>query len=246
LVTGGEEHFWFMNTIGAASTTADIPDYSFPSSFRKFMQVKVDDYEYAEIDYNEVYEKYELPASPVPILPAYLARSFYIWQDKFWLIPTPSSTPTTNTLTSLTSSGVTCTATFASHGYEKGQYVTIAGADQTAYNGTFRIDTAATNTFVYRAASAPSATPATGTVTAKLANIVYRYWYYATEPTGTTSSIVLPDQFINILVAYAEGRYWSASHKRGKAADAFAEFETLTERLKRENHRRKFYSGDIA
>ena len=65
---------------------------------------------------------------------------------------------------SLTSSGTTVTVTtkFA-HNLGPGATVTVSGAVQTAYNGTFTVVTAPTDTtFTYTAGSAPAATPATG------------------------------------------------------------------------------------
>jgi hypothetical protein len=73
------------------------------------------------------------------------------------------------TVSSLTSSGTTCTLTStANHGLQTGEYITIAGAVQTAYNGTFTITRTGATTFTYTAASTPSATPATGTITANI------------------------------------------------------------------------------
>jgi len=51
---------------------------------------------------------------------------------------------------------------------------------------------------------------------------------------------VLPDNYDYIPVAYAEARYWSSAHKRGKAADAFAEFEAGLDTLKKDNFRRMY------
>jgi hypothetical protein len=65
---------------------------------------------------------------------------------------------------SVTSSGTTVTVnTQYPHGLQPGAVVTIAGATQTAYNGNFTVVTAASvTTFTYTAATAPSASPATG------------------------------------------------------------------------------------
>jgi hypothetical protein len=73
------------------------------------------------------------------------------------------------TVSSLTSSGTTCTLTStANHGLQTGDYITIAGANQAAYNGTFTITRTGATTFTYTAGSTPSATPATGTITANI------------------------------------------------------------------------------
>lgn len=69
-------------------------------------------------------------------------------------------------ITSLTRSGTTATATTASdHSMATGQQVTIAGANETEYNGTFTITVIAADKFEYTLTGSPS-TPATGTITA--------------------------------------------------------------------------------
>jgi len=74
------------------------------------------------------------------------------------------------TATSFTSSGSTVTVTTPSaHGITAGDYVSIYGAVETYYNGTFAVATTPTSTtFTYTAAGTPSASPATGKK---------RYWY---------------------------------------------------------------------
>lgn len=70
------------------------------------------------------------------------------------------------TPTSITSASTTVTVNKTAHGLVLGQYVTIAGAVQTDYNGTFRIASVPNgNSFTYTALSAPAASPATGTLT---------------------------------------------------------------------------------
>ena len=63
----------------------------------------------------------------------------------------------------ITSSGTTVTVTtkFA-HGMGVGSYVTVAGANETAYNGTFIITASTSSTLTYTAGSTPSATTASG------------------------------------------------------------------------------------
>ena len=68
-------------------------------------------------------------------------------------------------VSSITLSGSTATlTTTAAHGYATGNRVTIAGADQTEYNGTFEITVTGGSTFTYTVTGSP-ATPATGTIT---------------------------------------------------------------------------------
>lgn len=55
--------------------------------------------------------------------------------------------------------------TTADHQFASGMNVTIVGADQTEYNGTFEILVTAANEFTYQVSGTPT-TPATGTITA--------------------------------------------------------------------------------
>jgi hypothetical protein len=68
-------------------------------------------------------------------------------------------------VSSITRAGSTATATTATpHGYVTGQSVTIAGATQGAYNGTFVITVTSATTFTYTVAGTPTS-PAGGTKT---------------------------------------------------------------------------------
>jgi hypothetical protein len=72
-----------------------------------------------------------------------------------------SNISTAQTISTLTSSGTTCTlTTSAAHGLVTGNQVTITGASPAAYNGTFRITVTNGTTFTYTALSAPATSPA--------------------------------------------------------------------------------------
>lgn len=231
---------WFMKEKGSNSTVASTNTYAFPADWRQTIQLKIDGYKHKKIAAEDVYKKYETPNSPVPILSSFQSRAYYEFGTDYVVIPTPSSTPSASSVTSITSVATVCTVTQATHGYVSGDFVTIAGAVETAYNGKFEITVTGVNTYTYTSSSTPSATPATGTLTATKDNI--NIWYYKkpTLPTSTASGIVLPDEYEDLLVSYAEGRYWSSAHKRGKAADAFAEYESWVEKITKENIRHSF------
>jgi hypothetical protein len=59
----------------------------------------------------------------------------------------------------------TARATVAKHGYKAGQFITISGAVQDAYNGTWAISNVTTNTFDFVVQNLPDS-PATGTILA--------------------------------------------------------------------------------
>lgn len=67
-------------------------------------------------------------------------------------------------MTSITRSGSTATATTAAaHGYTTGDEITIRGAVQSEYNGTFEITVTDTDEFTFTVSGTP-ASPATGTI----------------------------------------------------------------------------------
>ena len=81
---------------------------------------------------------------------------------------------TAQSVSSLTRSGSTATVTTAAaHGYATDDWITIAGANETEYNGTFKITKTGASTFTYTVDGSPT-TPATGTITARLAYIKHR------------------------------------------------------------------------
>ncbi len=76
-----------------------------------------------------------------------------------------SSEATAIAVTSITRVTTTATVTTtAAHNYATNDFVVIAGAVETDYNGTFEITVLTTTTFTYTVAGSPT-TPATGTIT---------------------------------------------------------------------------------
>jgi hypothetical protein len=114
---------------------------------------------------------------------------------------------TTQSITSITRSGSTATATKVAHGFRHKQRITLSGAAQTEYNGTFRISVTGANTFTFTVTGTP-ATPATGTILAAIAPLGWaiaftatnqrsyratsgvRHYFMANDNAGTTSCIV--------------------------------------------------------
>jgi hypothetical protein len=91
-------------------------------------------------------------------------RNFRYQAGKGIAFSTGSSMKPVIYINSITSSGTTCTVnTIYPHGLNPGAVVQVQGATQTAYNGQFTVVTAPSlTTFTYTAATAPSASPATG------------------------------------------------------------------------------------
>jgi hypothetical protein len=81
-------------------------------------------------------------------------------------IPLPNGLQTNFAITSLTSSGTAVTATTAdTSALVTGEFITIAGASPTSYNGTYAITVVDATHFTYNVTTAPASTPATGSPT---------------------------------------------------------------------------------
>ena len=76
---------------------------------------------------------------------------------------------TAQAVASITRSSATATVTTsASHGYSTDNWITIAGATQTDYNGSFRITKIDATRFTYDLGSLTPATPGSGTITGRI------------------------------------------------------------------------------
>src|SRR6185295_8814957 len=88
----------------------------------------------------------------------------YDFNNGFWYEWSFLTANTSTAVTALTASGLTATAAQTAHGFADGDPVTIGGAAQAAYNGTFPISRVDANTYTYPITSTP-VSPATGTIT---------------------------------------------------------------------------------
>jgi hypothetical protein len=127
---------------------------------------------------------------------AYLFSSNY---DPIYFSPTTGVLDDIKNVTlqhavTITSSGTTATVTHTAHGFATGQEVTISGATETEYNGTFTITVTGTNTYTYTLPNSTSS-PATGSPVVT--------WQKTDPPKGNT-----------VLSAY--GRLWTANTTTNK------------------------------
>lgn len=96
-------------------------------------------------------------------------------EDDFWITgnlragQTSVWEGTVQTVSALTRSGSTATATITGHGLSTGDNILVTGAEQTEYNGVFQVTVVDADTLTYTVSGTP-ATPATGTINAN--NIV--------------------------------------------------------------------------
>ncbi len=110
----------------------------------------------------------------VIVLPVSKIALAYDIKNGYWYYFTTGTTQSAQsisagnmTYTTQTDGTALVSVTLTAHGFADGDPITIAGATQTAYNGTFNIIYGDANTFTYVGATLPAATPATGSPTAK-------------------------------------------------------------------------------
>ena len=95
------------------------------------------------------------------------------------------TTDTAQAISSITRSSSTATVTTsASHGYATDDWITIAGASESGYNGVFQITKTAATTFTYSLGSLTPSTPASGTMTARLGYVRHNGRLRAANPTA--------------------------------------------------------------
>lgn len=238
-----ETYWWFAAKIASLSTVASQEIYTLESDFRDMIEVRVDSKVCQPFSKTDVYNNYEYP--PLNYEYETLIDRYFIFGDsELHILPRPSSAPSTFTLASLTRSGDTATGTTSTvHGLSVNNYVTIAGADQSDYNGAFRVTSVpSTTTFTFEVENEPT-TPATGTITMQERNVVYRYWRQHTDFSATTDSTIIPDRYTDALVAYALSKKLSGpvEDQRGSMADAMGEYNDILANMKKENNRKKFF-----
>lgn len=72
------------------------------------------------------------------------------------------------------------------------------------------------------------------------------YWKRVTKRSSDSDTFLIPDEYLEALTAFAEGRYWLSITQQVKAAAAFAEFEQVIAQMKQEQGRRGWGSSGYA
>jgi hypothetical protein len=65
-----------------------------------------------------------------------------------------------------------------------------------------------------------------------------KYYKRVTKLTSDADTILLPDEYAEMLAAYAEARYWMSITQQGKASAPFQEFDEIFQELSSEQSRR--------
>jgi hypothetical protein len=238
--------FWFHEKTASLKTTDDEEIVALPSDYRDSIEIRVDGIVRYPLPANQAFDFYQYPPLAFAYKYDYDNKYYYIFGNELHLLPFPDSSPSAISVSTLTSSGTTATCTTATaHGLSNNEFVVIAGAVETAYNGTFKVTVTSTTQFTYTLASTTTS-PATGTITATKNNIIIRYYFYPTALTSTSDTVVIPDQYTEALVAYVWARLAHLDGERGTAEDGFNEFNEIVGEIKKENMRRNVWGKSVS
>jgi hypothetical protein len=166
--------YWFTQDTKSLTTIVDTERYTLDDTFRQMIDVRINGVPVHPITQHEQAVSYNSYYTGVrPVTNSYGA-SYYIYGEReLRIIPPTTSVPDTLAVTSVTRSGSLVTVTTTDeHGYSVDDFVTIAGAVETDYNGAVRVySVPSSTTFTYVTTATPTS-PATGTITATKRNIV--------------------------------------------------------------------------
>lgn len=233
-------YYWFDQTIGSDTTVANQEQYTLPSDFRDMIELRINGKLVIPQSQPDSFGSYNYP--PTYYVYSNIASRYFIYgKDELHILPKPSTVPSSLTVSGITRSSSTATVTTSSeHGYQPLDFVTIAGADQSDYNGSFQIQSVpTTTTFTITVENEPT-TPATGTMTVTQRNMVYRYYQKLTLFSGDESTTRIPEEFSYGLVSFAYARKMQQKGRRGSAADGFDEFKEFLTDVRSEQNRRNF------
>lgn len=108
-----------------------------------------------------------------------------------YTLATTLASPATGTIIAskgIVSSGTTVTVWAPYHGFSVDRYVTVDGANQSAYNGSYLISSVSRDSFTYTANSTPSTSPATTGSSLTIKQLSYNYDISYTDKNTTADS----------------------------------------------------------
>jgi hypothetical protein len=239
--------YWFTQDKKSLTSVSDQEKYDLDSTFREMIDVRLDGKIVSPITQHEQSVTYNTIYPAVSPRSLRYSLSYYIFGEReLHIIPVTTSPPESQSISGITRSGSTVTVTTsAEHGYIVDDFVTIAGADQTDYNGAQQIySVPSTTTFTFITTATPT-TPATGTMTVIKRDIVYSFYKMPDRLTALTDTLLIPDLFFEGFVAYVKARLDLRDSERGSAADGFDEFNDIVEDMNVENNKRLFSNVNI-
>lgn len=235
-----EDYYWFTESQGSDTTVSGQELYSLPSTVRDIFEVRINRKLVTPQSKKEAFGTYNYP--PAFYQYSSLASRWFISGDKtLHILPISTEAPTSIAVTAITVTGTTAVATCSTpHGFMALDFVTIAGTSN--FNGTQQIlSVPSTTSFTFSSSQATE----TGTFTATLRNITYRYFSEFVPLVNNTDTTQLPDTYTYGIVNFAYARKMQQKGRRGSAADGFDEFREFISDLNAEQNRRKFANRNI-
>lgn len=235
-----EQYYWFTETQGSDTIVNKQETYTLPSTVRDLFEVRINRKLVVPQNKPDAFGSYNYP--PLYYQYSSLASRWFVTGDKtLHILPIPSSAPTAVVVTAITVSGTTATVTCSTdHGFQELDYVTIAGTSN--HNGTQQVLTVpTTKTFTYTTTQATE----TGTFSATLRNLTYRYFSEFVALVNNTDTTQLPDAYTYGIVNFAYARKMQTKGRRGSAADGFDEFREFLRELNAEQNRRNYANKNV-
>lgn len=243
-----KNYFWFTQDTKSLSSINNQERYDLDATFRAMIDVRMNGLIVKPITQHEQAVAYNSIYPGFRPLTSNGVASYYIYGERELRIVPPSSSSQQSavTVSGITRSGsVVTVTTSADHGYLVDDFVTIAGADQSDYNGAQRIYSVPSSTTFTFITTATPATPATGTITSTKRDIVYNFYKLPTRITALTDTLLIPDLFFEAFVSYVKARIDLRDSERGSASDGFDEFNELIQDLTIENNKRMLSNVNI-
>lgn len=244
-----KNYFWFTQDTKSLTSIEDKLRYDLDATFRSMIDVRINGLIVNPITQHENAVTYSANYSGVPLTPSSSSHSvsyFMYGERELQIVPGTGAAPSTLTVSSITRSGTLVTVTTsADHGLIVDDFVTIAGAVETDYNGAQRIySVPSSTTFTYTTTATPTS-PATGTITATKRDIVYNFFRLPSRITLLTDTLLIPDLFFEAFVSYVKARIDLRDSERGSASDGFDEFNELISDMTVENNKRMLSNVNI-
>lgn len=239
-----ERYWWFTQKDYAQQTVADNDTYSLPSDYRDMVDVRLDGEKVDFEPHFQAIKSYDRPRDEMVSIGG--DYSYYIWNNKLYLMPEASSAPSAISVSSITVSGTVATITTATaHGLEIGDYATISGASVSTYNASNLIVSVPTSTTYTITVAAGTAEPS-GTITSTQDNLVMSYYYTPAKLTTTGSVLVIPDMYADVISSYVFGRIAQLDSERGDAKDGFDEHSEILNQMVIENNKRNSWGKGVS
>ena len=235
-----EQYYWFTETQGSDTTVASQETYTLPSTVRDLIEVRINRKLVVPQNKPDAMGSYNYP--PLYYQYSSLASKWFITGDKTLHIhPIPSEAPTAVLVTAITVTGTTAVVTCSTeHGFTGLDFVTIAGTSN--FNGTQQIlSVPSTTTFTFTSSQATE----TGTFSATLRNLTYRYYSEFVALVNDSDTTQIPDGYTYGLVNFAYARKMQTKGRRGSAADGFDEFREFLSELNAEQNRRTYFGKNV-